>query len=269
METVGCRQFLSSVFNDELRWSITFGNHPSVPPVIKESLLPMITIDTKRKGILQQPKTDVGVLIMNRDKSKSTGYPDNKIYEGKMGIEYRGSASKTYTQKSYGISTLDSSGKEKNISMFGMPAESDWILNNNFPDRSLIRNTLTGELWKEMGHYAPRNAYCELTLDGIYRGIYCFTEKVKRDSNRVDVGKISKADTSGINITEGYIFKIDKMSGDAGDERWFSRFPPLRSVRGQQIGFVYHYPKVTKMNEKQKLYIQSYVDSSHWWIILF
>lgn len=43
-----------------------------------------------------------------------------------------------------------------------MPKESDWILYPSYSDKTFIRDALGYELWREMGHYAPRTRYVEL-----------------------------------------------------------------------------------------------------------
>jgi hypothetical protein len=82
-------------------------------------------------------------------------------------------------------------------------------------------------------------------------------EKVKRDGDRVDISKLLETDISGDNVTGGYIFKIDKTTGNNNDG-WVSDFP---SETGNDINFIYHYPKSDVILPQQEDYIQAYVDS--------
>jgi hypothetical protein len=47
--------------------------------------------------------------------------------------------------------------------------------------------------------------------------------KIKRDANRVDIAELTSNDTTGDQLTGGYIIKIDKTTG-AGDETWNSAY---------------------------------------------
>ena len=52
------------------------------------------------------------------------------------------------------------------------------ILYGPYEDQTLIRNALTYKLFEKMGHYAPRNKYCELFINDDYAGIYLLIEKI-------------------------------------------------------------------------------------------
>ena len=71
-----------------------------------------------------------------------------------------------------------------------MPKDNDWILNGIAYDSSLIRDYLSYQLSNQIGQYASRGKYCELMLNGIYKGIYLFQEKLKIDNNRINIKKI-------------------------------------------------------------------------------
>jgi len=71
-----------------------------------------------------------------------------------------------------------------------MPVENDWVLYAPYSDKSLMRNTLTFDLARDIGRYAPRCQYCELVVNGDYRGVYVLMEKIKRDNDRIDFIRI-------------------------------------------------------------------------------
>jgi hypothetical protein len=48
-----------------------------------------------------------------------------------------------------------------------------------------------------MGEYSPRAQLCEVIIDSTYKGIYLFSEKIKRDKNRVDIAKLEPDDNAG------------------------------------------------------------------------
>ncbi len=112
----------------------------------------------------------------------------------------------------------------------GLPKETDWVLNAPFIDRSFLRNVLAYDLFRCMGRYASRTRYCELFLNGEYKGVYILMEKIKRDKNRVNISKADSAAVSGDELTGGYIFKIDKEDG-AQRDGFFSKYRPVNGAR--------------------------------------
>jgi hypothetical protein len=95
-------------------------------------------------------------------------------------------------------------------------------------------------------------------LNGEYIGIYIFSEKIKRDKNRLNIAKLSPDQNTGDVVTGGYIFKIDKTTGSGG-AGWTSSYPPYAHPNGQTIFFQYEYPKEEDISTQQKTYIKNYV----------
>ena len=153
---------------------------------IDSTNIPLFIIDTKGQSIPDEPKITADLRIIYDGKSYNCPDDTANIYEGKIGIEIRGKYSATLPQKPYGIETRDALGENLNIPLFHMPAENDWILLANYNDKTFLRNTLSFEIFRRMGHFAPRTQYCELVLNDNYQGIYVFTEKIKRDKGRVN-----------------------------------------------------------------------------------
>jgi len=83
-------------------------------------------------------------------------------YSGKIGIEIRGSTSQQYPKKSYGVETRDILGNNLDTALLGMPRENDWILYGAYPDKTLMRNEITYDLFRRMGHYDARYKFAEI-----------------------------------------------------------------------------------------------------------
>jgi hypothetical protein len=164
-----------------------------------------------------------------------------------------------FPKKQYGFETIDSTGEDKDVSLLGFPAESDWILYAPYSDKSLIRNVLAYKLANNIGRYASRSRLCELVLNDEYMGVYVLLEKIKRNKDRVDISKLTEADTTGDNLTGGYILKIDKKDGGY-NSGWYSDYRPYSNA-WQTIYIQYHYPKPESILDVQKKYIKSIVDS--------
>ena len=222
------------------------------------SNLPIVVINTNGQTILDDPRIvcDMGIIDNGFGTINSINDPFND-YNGKISIEYRGSSSQSFPKKPYALETQDINGNNNNVSLLGMPVENDWILYAPYSDKALMRNFLTFDLGRKMGHYAPRTVYCELVINGDYKGIYILMEKIKRDKDRVDIAKLDSDDLAGDSLTGGYIIKVDKYTGTGGVD-WLSDFP---NISGGSLYIQYHYPEATALQPQQLNYIEEYVDS--------
>ena len=88
-----------------------------------------------------------------------------------------------------------------------------------------------------MGNYSPRTVFCELVINGDYQGVYILMEKIKRDNDRVDIAKLDYDDNDGDSLTGGYIIKVDKYTGNGGED-WLSDFS---TIGGGNLYIQYHY----------------------------
>lgn len=241
--------------------SVTFGNNPATYIPFVSSNLPIVVINSGSNAIQDEPKTmaDMGIIYNGVGNRNYMTDPFNN-YNGKIGIEYRGSSSQGMPKKSYGFETWDVNGNAIDSSLLGMPKESDWILSASYSDKSLMNNYLTYDLARLMGWYAPRCQYVELVVNGEYQGVFVLMEKIKRDNNRVDIAKMLPTDISGPELTGGYIVKIDKGTGNGG-AGWTSNYAPDTNINGQTIFYQYEYPNDVDIVPQQEAYIQAYIDS--------
>jgi hypothetical protein len=206
-------------------WSLTFGDEPSLPFPFTSSNLPIVVVETFGAFIPDNPKIMARMgIIDNGDGERNELTDPFNGYDGFIGIERRGSSSQWFPKKSFGLETRNIIGEEIEVPLLGMPEESDWILNAHYTDKTLMRNVITYDLARKMGGYASRTRFCELVINGQYWGVYAFMEKIKRDNNRVDIARLEPGDTTGADLTGGYILKIDKITG-SGNLRSNDLFP--------------------------------------------
>jgi hypothetical protein len=222
------------------------------------SHLPLIMINTNGVTIQQEPKlmVDMGVIDNGPGQVNHMDDPWNG-YNGKIGLEYRGSSSMMFPKKNYTLETWTPEGLDTACSLLGMPKEADWVLHGPYSDKSLIRNYLSYNLGRSISDYAPRTRFCELFIDGQYWGIYVLTEKIKQDSNRVNIARLKPEDVEGHQLTGGYIVKIDRSAGDYTDG-WFSPYPGT-GTSGESPFFAYHDPNRFEIVQVQKNYVQNKV----------
>jgi hypothetical protein len=208
---------------------------------IDSSILPFVVIETDEFGTSPE-KSKAFMGIINNSPGKYNKLTDAfSDYKGRIRINERGKTSADFPKKNYSIELQDSAGKNNNVSLMGMPKENDWILYGPFPDKSQIRNKLIYSLGEKMGHYEPRNQFCELIVNGRNMGLYALTERIKQDSNRVNVAKLKITENDGIPLTGGYLFKFEESD---------------------PMDIIVVYPKDSDITKQQKTYIHDYYDQS-------
>ncbi len=236
---------------------ITVGTvYPQVS--FESSNLPIVVINTQGQTIPDEPKimADMGIIYNGPGERNYLSDAFNE-YEGKIGIEIRGSSSQMFPKKQYAVETRLADGENNNVSLLGLPAENDWILHAPYTDKTFLRNVLAYHLSNEIGRYASRTRFCEVVLNGDYQGVYVLMEKIKRDKNRVDISKLEPDEISGDDLTGGYMIKIDKTEG-AHTDGWYSIFPPYKGS-DRKIFYQYHEPKADEIVPGQEEYIQDYI----------
>lgn len=176
-------------------------------PIIKITTNGLITANSRVSGNME--------IIYNEDGARNYVSASADHYSGRIEIELHGQSSLSFDKKSYRFETQDSIGENDNVSLLGLPKENDWILYAPYSDKTLMRNALAYTLASQINDYAPRIKYCEIVVNGEYRGVYILTEKIKRDKNRVNISELEPQQLSEPEISGGYIFKKDKI--DAGD----------------------------------------------------
>lgn len=219
--------------------------------------LPLIIINTEGNTIVDDPKIQAKMKIVNNIGSvnKFTDLPND--FNGNVGIELRGSSSIGYPQKPYLFETRDAAGQNLSFPLLGLPKDKDWILLSNYNDKSLMRNILGFQIFEKLGNYAPCAKLVDVIVNNEYQGIYVLTEKIKQDSSRVNIAKLRKEDIAGEELTGGYIFKIDYWNSS---NSWESPYSPINHSN-YKIHFVYHDPDWDELTNQQKSYISSYVTS--------
>jgi len=214
--------------------------------------LPIVSITTTVPiGTAQAP---ANMAIINN--SSSLNQPaDPPQFTGMIGIKIRGNT--TLPKLSYNVETWISYKNELDTSLLGMPSENDWVLMAMYPDRSLMRSLIAYHLYEQMDYWAPRMQLVELLIDGNYKGVYLFGEKIKRDTFRLDIAKLKVTDNYYPEISGGYILKID----DDGSDSWTSPYAPPAASAGQQIKFHYEYPQDDAITGVQSAWIRHYTDT--------
>ena len=97
-----------------------------------------------------------------------------------VGVEIQGASSRTLPKKNFKLKF--NRGSELDGEYFGTERSIDKVIVKAMAtDRALIRETLAFELWREMGHHAPRESFLNLQINDDYHGVYVLVEPVDKD----------------------------------------------------------------------------------------
>ena len=221
------------------------------------SNLPIAVVDTMGKGISQTTQTLSFASFINTKRDGRARLTDPPNFAGRAGINIRGQSSAGFAKKQYHFETWDQYDQDTDVSILGFPADSDWILQGPYSDKSLMRNFLSYKWANDLGQYAVRTRFIEVFLNtdgrGIsmsdYVGVYVFMEKIKRGTDRVDVTALEPSDNTEPQISGGYIFKKDKSS--PGET-------VFRTSRGLEVRVVE--PKMVDITPEQVDWLQHYLN---------
>jgi len=251
------------------RWIILFTLITSISwaQSLSTSNLPILSIDTRGKTIVNEPKIPTKISLFDRGPgalNQISGSPTLKIWAG---VEFRGSTSQEdfyflpgLIKKPYGIEIwTDSTGRTStDTSLVQMPAESDWVLNASYNDRTFMRDVLAHYVGIRMGLLGSRTRYVELVINDVYQGVYILMEKIKKGKYRVPISDLYRTENSGDNLTGGYLMKIDKTSGSPS-KYWTSNYGSGLSSKKSVIQV--EYPKYDSLSNSQYSYIKNYMDT--------
>ncbi|MBX7109329.1 MAG: CotH kinase family protein [Chitinophagales bacterium] len=241
-------------------FQITFGDNPALPFIFTESNLPLILINTNGQEIFSEPKVAADIKIIDHGNGILNHPTDTDYaYVGKIMMELQGFTGPYYPKKNYDFDLVDDDSLEIDTVLLALPSENDFILKAEYLDLSLMKNTITYEMSRRMGRYAPRTMFCEVMLNGEYIGVYTLTEKIKRDENRVDIADLKPEDIAGDELTGGYIIEINE-NGYPND--WNSLYLPINYATCQlPVAYKMVEPQIEDIQPQQFDYIHAYVDS--------
>ena len=233
--------------------SLELLNRLGTSVTLTESNLPILIFDTQGQNIPDEPKITAFMKVINNASGINNVSDTSYEYNGYVGIEIRGNTSQMYDKKSYTVETRDSLGENNNVSLLGLPKENDWVLHGPYSDKSLMRNVMAYHIGNAMGRWSPRTRFCEVVINGNYRGIYVFVEKIKIDKNRVDIATLKEIDISGDELTGGYIMSIDRDQ----EGSWNSPF--MGRTGSVDVPISYVDPKYDELKSEQRAYIKDYI----------
>ncbi|MEE2888685.1 MAG: CotH kinase family protein, partial [Planctomycetota bacterium] len=212
--------------------------HSNMPILIADSA--GVHVDANFSPFDQRDYRPVFSALFEPDQTDARARPLSTPSFASFGaMRVRGhSSALQYPKKQYAWEVRDDRGQDRDVSLLGLPADSDWVLAAPYSDKSLMRNVLAymaGQVCFGAGG-SSQTRYIELFFnqDGDdvtmadYQGIYVLTEKIKRGTGRIDIAGLNETITDPAQITGGYIFKFDK--GTDWDQRIRTGVHQLRAA---------------------------------------
>lgn len=146
-----------------------------VIPAPEPFVVPVVEIDVENGGWIESKDEYVNITV-----SINEGTENKLIATGRA--KGRGNATWNYSKKPYKIKF------DEKQSVFGFPANKDWVLLAEYCDKSLMRTAYMCELARLVGvQYPIRYRHVHLYINGRYNGMYVLTDQVEKKSNRVDI----------------------------------------------------------------------------------
>lgn len=260
------QQIRARAFEDGLEpGPITQTNFIGLADDVKEfsSNLPIVIVDSygTRLTTAGDPRETFSVVVdvdQQTDRATITGEAD---YTGRAGMRVRGRSSAGFSKKQYKFETQDEYGNDRNVSLLGMPSESDWVLHAPYTDKSLMRNFITYRMWEELGYWSPRTQFVEVFLnidgddqvsyDDDYVGVYVLMEGIKAGDDRIDV--TPPEDSENLEeITGGFLLEL----GNADSANNFTT-----TGSPQSMAHYFHDPRKAELTTVQRQWMEEYVEA--------
>ncbi len=168
--------------------------------------LPVVSINTYGQLIPGQNNQDANItasLTVWDSGEGNNSLTDSPVLTTNALVRYRGNSSLHFDKKSFRIKLVDQAGNSAKVEMLGMPKEDEWVLNGPFLDKSLLRNYMMMNLSGQVMENTPEVRYCELFVNGEYRGLYLMMESISRSQAGVSKDVEGRAETS-------YIVRLDR-----------------------------------------------------------
>lgn len=123
--------------------------------------LPVLVFQTSGQAVQERTRVPGSLTLLTPNLEQEAAFTLSSS-SGKAELSVRGNSSFYYPKKSYRLELQTAQGKDRKVSLLGMPADSDWVLYGSATDRTFVRNVLGQELWRSTGRYAVRWRFVEV-----------------------------------------------------------------------------------------------------------
>jgi hypothetical protein len=258
-------------------------SNPSFAPAANEINLPIVTINTSGTPINSKTIDVPGTITVTSPDDQTSYLPNANDSDNTATFHVHGNTTAEMPKLAYhvklntSVDLLNVMGLNcPNVSSKGKPVcdkSKSYVLLANYDDKTFLRDWAAsalanaipfgnGYLNSSSGSptpsgtsnlipWAPHSLFVELYLNGIYEGNYQLIEEVKVDNNRLNITEMSETDTTGDDVTGGYLLEIDQEN----NEDYMFTTP-----QGVRIGLVD--PDFSPEVPQQTAYVTNYVNTA-------
>lgn len=204
---------------------------------------------------LKNEKILSGTVEYFDDAEHNNHLSDEADVSEKAEVWVRGNTSREFEKRGFGIEFKEEDMlTNKDVSLSGMTADSDWVLHGPYMDKTLLRNYLCYNLSGEIMEYAPNVRFCELFVNEEYMGVYLLVEKIKYNED----GRITLSQTDPEIRETSYIVQADRGAEDLTKKiEPFGVYTYTTTTLGEAYGRMeIVYPSAT-LTEEQRKYIEN------------
>ncbi|HEY1791510.1 MAG TPA: CotH kinase family protein [Opitutaceae bacterium] len=223
------------------------------------SALPLLVFDDNGFGLLPDNDTDYPgwMAAFNPPAGGLSSLTQPPDFFAPDTMKLHGFTSASFLKQSYDIDITDQLGNDLDEAVFGMDSSKSWdSIGPWFYDRTFIHNAFAYSLSNSMGHWAPSTRFAEMFIHsggGIldytsYSGVTVMTDRIKVDTDRVNIYSLQVNDTTPPNVTGGYILRVDHPEGDLYQWTTSAGYPVMLDT-----------PKLDVLVQPQIDYITGYV----------
>ena len=210
------------------------------------SNLPLLMIDTNEQQIVKEEMRTVSVAVYDYASGENDilSSPTTVLTAG---LKLRGASSYNFDKNQYRLKFYrDENLKPLYYGLFGMGADSEWVLHGPYLDHSLLRNYLMYNLCRETMDWAPDCRFMELFVDGSYQGVYLAVEPVTAGANRLGLSEFGL-----ISGATPYIVARDRKGTQT---HTINPYAMANGLAGHEMGI--RYPSKTGLTPDQKRWIE-------------
>lgn len=162
-------------------------------------------------------------------------------------VRIRGNSSRAHDKKNFQITLVKNDGTDNDQEFLGMDKCETWTLHGPSLDKTLLRNYLTyGIAGEFMNDFVPDVRFCELFVNGEYRGVYLATETVKVEEGRLNINP-----TDPKSAVTSYVLSIDLTGEGPTSISDFLKYT-LRLNKYMDVS----YPNAETLTPEQKAWIE-------------
>ncbi|MGN1404835.1 MAG: CotH kinase family protein [Erysipelotrichaceae bacterium] len=148
-----------------------------------------------------------GKISIYDSRDNNNHLSDEPAVESSILIHVRGNSSRFFDKLGYSVRLLTEDGEQNSVAVMGMGEHHEWVLHGPFLDKTLIRNYMWYNIAGQIMEYAPEVRFCEVYINGDYKGLYVMCENITAGEDRLQL-KVNKKD----NTFTGYLLRLDRGS---------------------------------------------------------